>query len=58
MSAPHEWKASRVGHGEQQCAKCFITNREAAVLGETNGPCPNAKVADEMHTSPTNQVKP
>ncbi|HVK42695.1 MAG TPA: hypothetical protein VM471_09480 [Phenylobacterium sp.] len=30
----HDWKGSTLGHGEAMCAKCGITNREAAVLGE------------------------
>jgi hypothetical protein len=29
----HEWGPSRVGHGEAQCIHCFMTNREAWVLG-------------------------
>jgi len=33
----HEWITSQVGHGEQQCAHCRITNREAAVLNQLNG---------------------
>ncbi len=36
----HKWVPSRLGHGEQMCANCFVTNREAAVLGELNA-CPN-----------------
>lgn len=28
----HQWGPSRVGHGEQQCVHCLITNREAAVI--------------------------
>lgn len=30
----HEWGPSRVGHGEQQCIHCLMTNREAMALGE------------------------
>lgn len=30
----HEWGPSRVGHGEAQCVRCQMTNREAWVLGE------------------------
>lgn len=29
----HDWVPSRLGHGETMCARCFVTNREAAVLG-------------------------
>lgn len=38
--SPHDWVPSTHGHGETMCSRCRITNREAAVLGETNGPCP------------------
>jgi hypothetical protein len=30
----HVWGPSRVGHGEMQCVRCLMTNREAWVLGE------------------------
>lgn len=30
----HDWVPSRLGHGETMCRVCYITNREAAVLGE------------------------
>ena len=33
LDAGHEWVPSRLGHGETMCARCLITNREAAVLG-------------------------
>ena len=33
LDAGHEWVPSRLGHGETMCARCFVTNREAAVLG-------------------------
>ncbi len=29
----HDWIKSTLGHGETMCSRCFITNREAAVLG-------------------------
>jgi hypothetical protein len=29
----HDWKPSTLGHGETMCSRCFVTNREAAVLG-------------------------
>jgi hypothetical protein len=32
----HDWITSTLGHGETMCRKCFITNREAAVLGLLN----------------------
>lgn len=28
----HKWIKSTLGHGELMCAKCGITNREAAAL--------------------------
>lgn len=31
---PHDWKVSTLGHGDTMCARCFITNLEAAALGE------------------------
>ena len=31
--AEHVWIKSELGHGETMCAKCMMTNREAAVLG-------------------------
>jgi len=37
----HKWEPSRLGHGESMCGKCFITNREAALLGEMNCPKPD-----------------
>lgn len=45
MANPHDWKPSTLGHGETQCSRCHITNREAAALGEDE--CPNAP-ADHM----------
>ena len=32
----HDWIKSTFGHGETMCSRCFITNREAAILGVTN----------------------
>ncbi len=29
----HEWVPSTLGHGERMCKHCYMTNREAAVLG-------------------------
>lgn len=34
--AQHDWQKSTLGHGETMCKRCFITNREAAVLGLLN----------------------
>jgi hypothetical protein len=31
--AQHNWVRSTLGHGDVMCSKCYITNREAAVLG-------------------------
>ena len=49
----HEWTRSTLGHGETMCRHCGITNREAAVLGQTNGPCPNKKPAADDLKAPT-----
>ena len=38
---PHEWRTSRLGHGESQCIHCFATNREIEVIGDMNH-CPDA----------------
>jgi len=43
----HQWTKSTLGHGDVMCAKCLITNREAAVLGTLND-CPHPS-----HTKPT-----
>ena len=32
----HDWIKSTLGHGETMCSRCFITNREAAVLRKTD----------------------
>lgn len=32
----HDWVKSTLGHGEQMCSRCKITNREAAALGQLN----------------------
>lgn len=32
----HDWIPSTLGHGETMCRRCFVTNREAAVLGIAN----------------------
>lgn len=28
----HDWVPSNLGHGETMCRRCYITNREAAIL--------------------------
>lgn len=33
MSEQHLWIPSTLGHGEQMCSRCRMTNREAMVLG-------------------------
>jgi hypothetical protein len=46
----HDWIASTLGHGETMCSRCFVTNREAAVLGITNTcdvPPPVPKIAND-----------
>lgn len=32
----HDWVKSTLGHGETMCRRCYVTNREAAVLGILN----------------------
>jgi hypothetical protein len=55
----HDWVPSTLGHGETMCSRCFVTNREAAVLGIMNtcdAPAPKAanenwpqdRIDDEM----------
>ena len=34
MQYEHNWVRSTLGHGEFMCTKCYVTNREAAVLGK------------------------
>lgn len=34
MTKTHRWIPSTLGHGETMCADCFMTNREAWVLGQ------------------------
>jgi hypothetical protein len=34
--AQHNWVRSTLGHGDVMCSKCYITNREAVVLGLPN----------------------
>ncbi|MBG6209761.1 hypothetical protein IWQ49_004436 [Labrenzia sp. EL_126] len=43
----HEWVPSTLGHGESMCKHCFITNREAAVLGKLND-CSKAPKSDPV----------
>lgn len=40
----HDWIPSPLGHGETMCNRCFVTNREAAALGENecSAPAPAA----------------
>ena len=33
---PHSWGPSRLGHGTSMCSRCFVTDAEAAALGELN----------------------
>lgn len=47
----HNWVKSTLGHGETMCSRCFITNREAAVLGLTN-------VCDAPAAQPVNDNRP
>lgn len=32
----HNWVPSTLGHGETMCSRCWITNREAAAIGQFN----------------------
>lgn len=46
----HDWIPSTLGHGETMCRRCFVTNREAAVLGianECDVPPPEPKAANK-----------
>jgi hypothetical protein len=36
----HTWVPSRLGHGEAMCSVCYMTNREAMVLGMQCNPLP------------------
>lgn len=29
----HDWRPSKLGHGDVMCSRCFVTNLEAAALG-------------------------
>lgn len=56
----HNWIPSTLGHGETMCSRCFVTNREAAVLGTLNAcdaPAPKAanenQVAEDDGEPPT-----
>lgn len=49
----HIWVPSKFGHGESMCKHCFVTNREAAVLGIL-GKC-NAPLS--KHSLPTAKDK-
>src|SRR5580693_8263066 len=57
----HDWVPSTLGHGETMCSRCFVTNREAAVLGcanvcdvpppkAANENWPQDRIDDEMAT--------
>ncbi len=43
----HTWIPSTLGHGETMCAKCFVTNREAAAIGMLECDAPPPKPANE-----------
>ena len=47
MQEQHDWIASTLGHGEQMCRRCFITNREADALGAFTCDVPSPKPANE-----------
>lgn len=49
----HNWIKSQLGHGETMCSRCYITNREAAVLGELNEcRAPNPVSAQQPGSTP------
>ena len=50
----HEWVPSTLGHGEAMCSKCFITNREAAVLGVLNE-CEAPELKEPQKTKLSNE---
>lgn len=54
----HNWIKSQLGHGETMCSRCYITNREAAVLGELNE-CrtPNPVSAQQPVSTPEDEVQ-
>lgn len=63
--AEHVWIKSELGHGETMCAKCMMTNREAAVLAQHECLLPSgANVIDPddygeaPHGPPQAEVKP
>ena len=43
----HKWVRSTLGHGEFMCARCCVTNREAAVLGLIECDPPPPKPAND-----------
>lgn len=45
--AGHRWVKSTLGHGDTMCSACFITNREAAVLGRLDR-CEKASLNTEV----------
>ncbi len=54
----HNWIPSTLGHGETMCSRCFITNREAAVLGcsdTCDTPAPQAANENELRTTAADQ---
>jgi hypothetical protein len=52
----HQWISSTLGHGETMCARCFITNREAAALGISDAcdvPSKPPQTANDNQPTPT-----
>lgn len=45
----HDWGPSTLNHGEAQCRRCHMTNREAWVLGDE---CP------ALESKPANDNQP
>lgn len=52
----HAWIPSTLGHGETMCLHCFITNREAAVLGIVDAPCDKAPRTEGVAPDTTGEM--
>jgi len=43
----HDWVPSTLGHGNQMCRRCWVTDMEAAAIGMTECDAPAPKAANE-----------
>lgn len=43
----HDWIKSTLGHGNQMCRRCFVTDLEAAAIGMTQCDPPPPKAANQ-----------